>query len=302
MHQISTKIYNNIVQLNKSALCDWQKISHYQMDEGSCSATNYTINIEQFASINICCCNSTILTQGISSKDKITFIVINNNNRKNKTTINMQEVKKNMLFCFRENSEISLILQPKTLWFSFQIARKELEQFKFDIDKFDHTAINGNNICSKLSYLKIENLIQDSHKILGTLNQNTFYKKILNKYILEFIHANKLNEINEDVFALKVFRYIEKYSDYKITMHSLSKEIGKSERTLQRLFMKKYDTTIQNFIKIYRLHQVYTKFLDKTKTETISSIAFDYGFTHLGRFSQEYKKFFGELPSTTYKV
>jgi AraC-like DNA-binding protein len=33
----------------------------------------------------------------------------------------------------------------------------------------------------------------------------------------------------------------------------------------------------------------------------ISSIAMGWGFTHLGRFSSDYKKLFGETPSETLK-
>jgi AraC-like DNA-binding protein len=32
---------------------------------------------------------------------------------------------------------------------------------------------------------------------------------------------------------------------------------------------------------------------------SVTDVAFKWGFTHLGRFSQEYKRRYGELPSST---
>ena len=34
----------------------------------------------------------------------------------------------------------------------------------------------------------------------------------------------------------------------------------------------------------------------------ITEVALDYGFSHLGRFSSDYRKLFGELPSETVRL
>jgi AraC-like DNA-binding protein len=44
---------------------------------------------------------------------------------------------------------------------------------------------------------------------------------------------------------------------------------------------------------------VRTDIIRCTGEESISTLAFSWGFNHLGRFSTEYRKMFGETPSET---
>ena len=53
------------------------------------------------------------------------------------------------------------------------------------------------------------------------------------------------------------------------------------------------------YLKKYRLEQVRRQLLEDRSSHNVSSIAIDWGFTHLGRFSIEYRKLFGEAPSHT---
>ena len=53
------------------------------------------------------------------------------------------------------------------------------------------------------------------------------------------------------------------------------------------------------FLTEQRLQSTRRKLLKSHLEASISSIALDYGFTHFGRFSQVYRKRFGESPSVT---
>jgi AraC-like DNA-binding protein len=53
------------------------------------------------------------------------------------------------------------------------------------------------------------------------------------------------------------------------------------------------------YLKKYRLNAVRREILEHGSARNISEIALGWGFTHLGRFSAEYRKLFNEAPSAT---
>lgn len=73
-----------------------------------------------------------------------------------------------------------------------------------------------------------------------------------------------------------------------------------SERTLQYAFRRYVDMSPYAYLRICRFNQVrsYLRISDPQLT-TVTKIAMKFGFLHLGRFSADYKKLFGEAPSVT---
>ncbi len=71
-------------------------------------------------------------------------------------------------------------------------------------------------------------------------------------------------------------------------------------RTLFRLFKKKHGIGPMAFLKQRRLEAVQRSLMgDSFKSETVTQHAFRFGFNHLGQFSSDYKRAFGESPSKT---
>lgn len=80
----------------------------------------------------------------------------------------------------------------------------------------------------------------------------------------------------------------------------LANELGVSRRTLYRSLRLWPGVTPAGFVKTLKLHAVRRRLLAAPEQPgEVASIATEYGFTHLGRFSGDYRKFFGELPSQT---
>lgn len=80
---------------------------------------------------------------------------------------------------------------------------------------------------------------------------------------------------------------------------ALAARVGVSTRSLQAGFRKYRDTTLVEFIKGRRLQQAREALRNATATTRVTEVALDAGYTHLGRFSSEYKARFGESPSAT---
>lgn len=94
--------------------------------------------------------------------------------------------------------------------------------------------------------------------------------------------------------------YVEEHYHETVSIEDLCRATGKEVRTLQRCFRSYFDSTISDYLKIVRLNAARRELLSvQPDEETVSSIALNNGFTHLGRFSVEYKKHFGESASET---
>lgn len=73
-----------------------------------------------------------------------------------------------------------------------------------------------------------------------------------------------------------------------------------SERTLQYAFRSAMQLTPVAYLRTLRLNRVRTDLLLALPAHTnVTQIAMRWGFVHLGEFSQEYKRLFGERPSET---
>lgn len=84
-----------------------------------------------------------------------------------------------------------------------------------------------------------------------------------------------------------------------LTLADIEKRAGVSRDRLYRDFQRYYGIAPMAYFKRLKLDGVRQRLLQAHADETVSAIALDYGFNQLGRFSQEYKEYFNELPSET---
>jgi transcriptional regulator GlxA family with amidase domain len=79
----------------------------------------------------------------------------------------------------------------------------------------------------------------------------------------------------------------------------LCRSCGVTERTLRNAFRSIRDATPYRYLRERRLLQAREALLHANATATVTSIATEFGFMELGRFSVEYRSAFGERPSET---
>ena len=81
---------------------------------------------------------------------------------------------------------------------------------------------------------------------------------------------------------------------------ALAKTLGVSLRSLQLAFQACADIPPGRYLRGVRLNRAHVQFSRRGPDETtVGEVAFDTGFHELGRFSGEYRRLFGELPSET---
>ena len=87
-----------------------------------------------------------------------------------------------------------------------------------------------------------------------------------------------------------------------LTVAALCRIAGASERTLHYAFVERYGLPPARFMKACRLNGARSDFsrID-SQTVKISDVANKWGFWHLGQFAKDYRLWFGELPSETFR-
>jgi len=96
------------------------------------------------------------------------------------------------------------------------------------------------------------------------------------------------------VSALLVDRSREPWS-----LQGLASELGLSSRTLNRVIRRETGVSPMALLRQARLAQARAELELPRPGTTVTRVAFDCGFNHLGRFSVDYARRFGESPSET---
>jgi len=95
--------------------------------------------------------------------------------------------------------------------------------------------------------------------------------------------------------------YIEARLNRKIRVDSMCRYAGTNLRSLQRTFAREMGMTPQQYVKSRRLNAVRQSLLQSDREEglSVTIVAMNHGFVHLGRFAADYRRLFGESPRTT---
>lgn len=100
-------------------------------------------------------------------------------------------------------------------------------------------------------------------------------------------------------YLLRAREYLQAHAREEVTIHDLERECGVSRLKLFDGFRKHFSSSPMAYLKTYRLNGVRAEIAATGGHRSISEIALGWGFTHLSRFSGDYRKQFDEAPSVT---
>ncbi|SDU89627.1 AraC family transcriptional regulator [Pseudomonas mucidolens] len=139
-------------------------------------------------------------------------------------------------------------------------------------------------------------------------DQTFFTRDIESSLIKGLILAQPNNYSDElrDVLGVKLPHYLIRAKQYihenareALHLEDIEAISGVSRFKLFEGFKKYFGMSPMAYLKKHRLGAVRQEILEDNSARNISVIAMGWGFTHLGRFSSEYRKLFDETPSTT---
>ena len=134
-------------------------------------------------------------------------------------------------------------------------------------------------------------------------------RRLLDEYVLAFLlhhqPSNYSEELQREVrdpaprILRKAEQFIRDSAEAPITVSDIAAEIGVSVRALQAAFRAWRSTTPSIFLRETRLRRVRDQLTAAGPSTSVTELAFGAGFTHLGRFSEIYRKAYGESPNET---
>jgi AraC-like DNA-binding protein len=99
----------------------------------------------------------------------------------------------------------------------------------------------------------------------------------------------------------RVEEYIAEHADQPLTIIELANYADVSTRALYSGFRNFRNTSPMAYLKWIRLQRAHEDLLNAGQGDKVTTIAMRWGLTHLGNFSADYKRRFGEQPSDTLK-
>ena len=93
--------------------------------------------------------------------------------------------------------------------------------------------------------------------------------------------------------------FIEEQADCAPTIKDICRASGASYRTLNYAFLDRFGVAPKQYLQAVRLDGVRKHLRRDEPDVTVSNIANNWGFWHMGQFAADYKRQFGELPSET---
>jgi AraC-like DNA-binding protein len=116
------------------------------------------------------------------------------------------------------------------------------------------------------------------------------------RFVVMEEHRDKLSKST----IQKVRTILHENLTSNLLMDDLANDLNTNMRNIQRLFKNNMGLSPKSYLQYLRLHEARKELLATGKeTATIQNLARKYNFFHMGYFTSEYKKLFGETPSQT---
>ena len=215
----------------------------------------------------------------------------------------MSESNKYRLYFPSHNKHLLLIINPENL--VNYLTADELEQVhslcgkssckKVDSDekrRYTRTLVEIHELlCSLQDLPKSKLLVKDC---IDSVMQS------LGNYVLAYSNNLDKNISKREKLLARALEYIAASDPGELTLSSLCDGVHSSSRALQYCFAELMGISPKKYIIMKRFNAIHKTLLESSPQDTtITQVANRYGVANIGRFSQDYEKFFNEHPRST---
>ncbi len=150
------------------------------------------------------------------------------------------------------------------------------------------------------------NLLANSSALLDLARKNDGVGRQMGRLLLELLavgHSTAAPEPNRRTASPGLVKraedFMHEHCGEVLRLPDIAMALGLAERTLRDGFQQFRGVSPTRYLRQIRLDKAHKILREATVGVHVSDVAMDCGFMHLGRFSIEYKKRFGESPSDT---
>jgi transcriptional regulator GlxA family with amidase domain len=150
----------------------------------------------------------------------------------------------------------------------------------------------------------VADLEQPDSALLNPITMSMFQQFIMTGLLLSHPH-NYLEALRRRARRIaprdvkRAVDYMEAHLDSAVTLAAIVEASGVAGRTLLKHFRDTKGVSPMRYLCNARFEKVRESLARAQPGESVTTIAMSWGFSHLGRFSVEYRRRFGESPSET---
>lgn len=225
----------------------------------------------------------------------------------------------NEMWCFSADREFACTSQSDFRAYGLSIQESFLDEV-MDLCELSNaqSPVGSNQVVRSRQRIDLDllrnHLIMISHNIrngeaaLNSQQQTHELELDLTRQVLQVLsgpqEAIKPSMTSRRQLVLKrTLEYLDANPHTPVTVYELAQAVGSGIRTLEYVFKDYFGVSPKTYLVSRRLIGAHRELnRSEAKSERISDIANRWGFWHLGRFSDTYKQFFGELPSETLRA
>ena len=93
--------------------------------------------------------------------------------------------------------------------------------------------------------------------------------------------------------------FIDAHPDIDLTLHDIARAAHVTPRAVQLAFRRQLGTTPTAYLRLVRLDCAHQDLQDAANGDTVTDIAYRWGFSSPSRFAQHYRAAYGTSPSDT---
>jgi AraC-like DNA-binding protein len=172
-----------------------------------------------------------------------------------------------------------------------------------DCIKFNQIPYRFDDLSNLIMLLNL--LCEEAESGVATPQMLQHYNRVVATKLMTMLKHNvdMADPCLHSVCFERLARYIDEHIKQDISAEQLSRYSHLSLRSLYLLFEKNAKMTPKQYIRHKKLEHVHATLTDPTRpAPNVTAVALEYGFTHLGRFSELYKSTYGVLPSESMKA
>jgi AraC-like DNA-binding protein len=216
---------------------------------------------------------------------------------------------------FPENGEMLATLPPRAEWLSMQVPRGRIEAAGLELHR---TLGGGARRMPGLLFTAQRRTLADLAPVLAPHADAAAYDdaqvelahdELLSVLLGEMSRRGGASDSGRPLTSgerWQVIRraeaYLESTGEPSVRIDELCLAACTSLSRLERAFRESFGVSPRRFLMLRRLAAVRRELLRRGAQTSITEVATRWGFFHLGRFSQDYRQLFFELPSQTLRA